>query len=105
MMKLMLIPDSKLLALKVAQYYRYDEKSAKTDEVLGVKYTVGDEHTFERYTIKVPGTSTPIVTQAKIDESPERIYLTFDDIIAKPYKNHRGDIELSLTATSVSLAK
>ena len=88
-----------LILLEVAPYYLYVD-GKKTDKLEGYRYTVVEDSTFEKFSIKVPS-SVPAITQEMIDASSKRIMVDFENAIAKPYKNHYGDYDLSISAVSI----
>lgn len=91
------------LLLNVAPYYEYVD-GKKTDSQLGYKYTVVEDKTFEKFSVKI-ASKAPVITQEQIDSSKERLKVTFDNAIAKPYKTFNGEYDLSVTASGITILK
>lgn len=99
-----IINGANLILLSVAPNYEYVDNK-KTDNLLGYKYTVVEDITFEKFVVKVPS-STPVMTQEQIDTAKDRIYVTFNNAIAKPYRNtSTGNYDLSINANGISIVK
>lgn len=94
---------AKLICLEVAPTFSY-ENGKRTDSQIGTTYTVVETQNFEKFKVKVANL-TPVLTQEQIDSSKERVYLTFENAIAKPYRTQSGEYDLSISATNVVLAK
>ena len=96
--------DANLILLSVSPNYEYVNNKI-TDNLLGYKYTVVEDITFEKLIVKVAST-TPVITQEQIDTAKDRIFVTFNNAIAKPYRNvSNGQYDLSINANSVSIVK
>jgi hypothetical protein len=89
--------------LTIAPWMKY-ESGKRTDIQQGFMYTVVDTATFEKYVIKIKGT-TPLLTDDQLASAKERIAVKFEEAICKPYKNASGNYELSITAKGISIAK
>lgn len=94
---------AEVVLLSVAPYYAYAD-GQKTDSMLGYKYGVVDMKNFDKFTVKVPS-KAPVITQEQLDASKERIKVTFENAIAKPYRINGGDYDLSITANGINLIK
>ncbi len=89
--------------LVIAPWMQY-ENGKRTDIQQGFMYTVVDTASFEKYVIKIKGT-TPLLTDEQLANAKDRIAVKFEDAIAKPYRNSNGNYELSITAKGISIAK
>ena len=92
-----------LILLDVAPYNAYVD-GKKTDTIVGYRYTVVEDKTFEKLIIKIPS-SEPAFTQEQIASSKERIKVSFDGAVAKPYRTMSGDYDLSISATAIRTVK
>ena len=87
--------------LSVAPVYDYVE-GQRTNTVVAIRYHVANPETFESFDVKVP-TTKPIVTQERIDNVDERLWVTFENAVVKPYKIEFGKAICSIAADSVKL--
>lgn len=87
--------------LSVAPVYDYVD-GKKTATVTAIRYTVANPETFENFEVKVP-TTKPIVTQDRIDNVDERLWVSFENAVVKPYRIEFGKALCSVTADSVKL--
>lgn len=87
--------------LSVAPVYEYAD-GKRTDTVSAIRYNVANPETFENFEVKVP-TTKPIVSQERIDNVDERLWVTFENAIVKPYKIEFGKAICSVSADSVKL--
>ncbi len=92
-----------LILLEVAPYNQY-KHGVKTDIVEGYRYTVVEDKKYEKLSVKIPS-STPAITNEQIESSKSKIFVTFENGIAKPYRTSNGEYALSCSATSVSIVK
>ena len=95
--------DAHQILLEVAPYYAYAD-GKKTDTLVGYRYTVVEDRNFEKFSVKIPS-STPAVSQENIDTAKQRIFVTFENAFAKPYRTQNGDYDLSISATGINLVK
>ncbi len=89
--------------VNIAPWKQYVD-GKRTDVQLGYSYTVVETNTFEKFTVKVAGT-TPLLTDEQLASAKDRITVKFEDAICKPYRNANGNYELSITAKGISIAK
>jgi len=94
---------AEVVLLSVAPYYAYAD-GQKTDSMLGYKYGVVDMKNFDKFSVKIQS-KTPVITQEQLDTSKERIKVSFDNAVAKPYRTTGGDYDLSVTASGITLLK
>lgn len=97
------IDGANLIILSVDAFYDYSN-GKKTDKMIGYRYTVGNDKTFDKFSVKIPST-TPAITQEQIDSSKTHVFVKFDNAIARPYRTQSGDYELSITASAISVVK
>lgn len=96
--------DANLILLSVRPDYEYVNNKI-TDNLIGYKYDIVEDISFEKLTVKV-ASITPVMTQEQIDNAKDRIYVTFNNAIAKPYRNtSTGNYDLSISANSISVVK
>lgn len=98
-----IIEDANLLLIDVMPYYEYND-GKKTENLLGYKYTVAEDKTFDKFSVKVPST-VPAITKEQLERSKERIRVTFENGYAKPYRTVTGDYDLSFNATGINIIK
>ncbi len=97
------VDGANTILLGVAPYYEYVD-GKKTENLLGYKYNIVEDKSFEKFSIKI-ASKAPVITQEQIDTSKERIKVSFENAIAKPYRTTYGDYDLSITATGISILK
>jgi len=97
------VNDANTLLLGVAPYYEYVD-GKKTEKLLGYKYNIVEDKTFEKFSVKI-ASKAPVITQEQVDASKERIKVTFENAFAKPYRTTYGDYDLSVSATGISILK
>ena len=97
------IDSANLYMLKVSPNYEYID-GKRTDTLCGYKYTVLEDKTFEKFSVKI-ASQAPAITQEQIDASKERIKVVFDNAIARPYRTYSNDYALSVTASGISILK
>lgn len=98
-----IIGGANQILLEVTPYYAYMD-GKKSDTILGYRYTVVEDKNFEKFSVKIPS-SVPAISQESIDSSKQRIIVTFDNAIAKPYRTQSGEYDLSISATGINIAK
>jgi len=97
------VNDANIILLGVAPYYEYVD-GKKTENLLGYKYNIVEDKTFEKFSVKI-ASKAPVITPEQIDSSKERIKVAFENAFAKPYRTFSGDYDLSVTATGISIVK
>lgn len=93
--------DAKLILLEVAPYYSYVD-GKRTNTLLGYRYLVVEDKTFDKMFVKIPS-PVPAVTMEMLETAKKRILVTFDNAMAKPYRNQNGDYDLSITASGINI--
>lgn len=88
-----------LLNVREAKEY---ENGKVTANIIGYRYEVVDTETFEKFIVKVLGTTT-VISQETIDKAPKKIKVNFSNAFAKPYRTPSGFYELSIKADSISI--
>ena len=97
------VDGANLILVDVSPYYAYVD-GKKTDNQLGHKYLVVEDKNFDKFFVKVPS-ATPIITSEQLSEAKQRIMVTFENGVARPYRTQNGEYDLSITATAVAIAK
>ena len=97
------IKNAPVLLLTITPWMQY-ENGKRTDIQQGFMYTVVETTNYEKFVIKIKGT-TPLLTDEQLANAKERIAVKFENAICKPYKNVNGNYELSITAKSITFAK
>ena len=92
-----------LILLEVNPYYQY-QNGVRSNEIEGYRYTVVEEKKYEKFSVKIPSTA-PAFTNEQIASAKAKIYVTFVNGIAKPYRTQSGEYALSISASSVSTIK
>lgn len=92
-----------LILLEVVPYYAYVD-GKKTDTLKGYRYTVVEDETFEKLSIKIES-ATPIVSSEQLASAKSHVLVTFDKAFAKPYRTNSGDFELSISASNMLIVK
>lgn len=87
--------------LNVAPIYDYVD-GKKTDTITSIRYSVANARTFETFDVKIQA-KQPIITQREIDNADERLFVSFENAIIRPYKIEFGKAVCSVTADSVKL--
>ena len=96
--------DSEIFALlNISEIYEYVD-GKRTANITEIRYTVANPDTFENFDVKVAG-SKAVITQKQLEESQERIWVTLENAIVKPYKAEYGKAECTVTADAVKIAK
>ena len=98
-----IIEDANLFLLDVMPYYEYND-GKKTENLLGYRYIVVEDSSFEKFSVKVPST-VPVINKEQLERSKERIRVTFENGYAKPYRTVTGDYDLSFSATGINIIK
>lgn len=94
-------PDPKVLLLAVEPFNKFVDGKA-TNEIGGQTYTiVAPLNGYERYLIKVPD-HPAVIKQEEINGS---ILISFENLVAKLYKDRNGDIQISCKADKAIIAK
>ncbi len=90
-----------LILLEVAPYYSYVD-GKRTDTMLGYRYLVVEDKTFEKMSVKIPS-SEPAITPETLETAKKRIMVAFNGAFARPYRTQNGDYDLSITATGIQI--
>lgn len=94
-------PDPKVLLLAVEPFNKFVDGKV-TNEVGGQTYTVvAPLNGYERYLVKVPDLPA-VIKQEEINGS---ILISFENLVAKLYKDRNGDIQISCKADKAIIAK
>ncbi|QAA30957.1 hypothetical protein [Clostridium manihotivorum] len=89
------------ILLNVKALKQYSEGKI-TDRLIGYSYEVVDLGSFEKFQVKVLG-EKEVITQQYIDNSENRLKVTFGNAIAKPYRSSNGNFDLSISADSINV--
>ena len=87
--------------ISVTPKYDYVNKQ-RTDTISAICYRVANPETFENFEVKVSSTKA-IVSQERIDNVDERLWVTFENAVVKPYKIEFGKAICTVPADSVKL--
>lgn len=98
------VNGAKMILVDVQPWHPYENNKADKTSILGYKYTVAENGSYEKFTVKV-STPTPIITPEQLEAAKEPIFVAFKDCFAKPYRNQNGMYDLSFTAATVSIEK
>ena len=94
-----LMGTNRFALLGVSPVYDYIDKK-RSETVSGIRYTVANPDTFETFDVKIAGTK-PIVSQEVIENVDERIWVSFENAVVKPYRIEFGKATCSVTADSI----
>ena len=88
-------------------YARHEyQDGEKTDKIAGIVYTVTGAKSYDQFDILVKETQ-PIITSEQLEElkeKDEKLLVTFDNAIVKPYYNERmKSIQDSIKADSIHI--
>ena len=95
------IPNDKFVVKQVSPIYDY-EKGVKTDKVVAYRYSLVDPEMFEPFDVKVEGT-TPVVTNEIVADRENRVCVTLENAVIKPYKIEYGKVKYSISADSIKV--
>lgn len=87
--------------LSITPVYDYID-GEKTDTISSIRYSVANARTFETFDVKIQA-KEPIISQREIDNADERLFVTFENAVIRPYKIEFGKAICSITADSVKL--
>lgn len=93
--------NNTFILLNVREAKNYEDGKV-TNDVIGYRYEVVDTETFEKFMVKVIGTS-PVISQESIENSTKKVKVSFTNAVAKPYRTSTGNYELSIKADSINI--
>ena len=97
------MPSEKYALRGVSSVYAY-ENGKRTDQLIGYRLLLTDLETLEAFDVRINGTKIA-VTQEMIDASDERLYVTLDNAMIKPYAINFGKAECTITCDAVKLVR
>ena len=83
------------------------ENGVATKEIDHIKYDVVNPHTYDRFTIKVPG-ATPVITTEQLESASPSVvaHLPVDQIQVSPYIDKKsGKLKVTITSPQISIVK
>lgn len=98
-----LFPDSNFMLMGVQPFYEYSD-GKKTTNLLGYKYEVVEDKSFERFTVKIES-KEPVITAEELSNSTSRVYVDFVNSNGHIYRTPAGQVEISFSAESMAIVK
>jgi len=92
-----------LVLLSISKDFAYID-GKKTDTLKGYRYNVVELDNYLKFTVKIQS-DNPIITNEQLENAKSKIMITFEDCMARPYRNSSNNYDLSFTATSISIIK
>ena len=99
-----IIGNVPLRLLGADKLYEYKD-GVRTDTQLGMKYTVGDTLTFQKFNVKVLGQLDSAIPFERIQDRAQPIYVSFKDAVGKLYRTNDGGMDVSVSATAMTEVK
>ncbi len=99
-----IIGAAPLRLLGADKLYEY-QNGNKTDTQIGMKYTVGEILTFQKFAVKVMGQNESAIPVERLQDKSKPIYVTFKDAVARTYRNNDNELDVSVRASAISEVK
>ena len=96
-----LFPDSNFILMGVQPFYEYKD-GKKTTNLLGFKYDVVEDSSFERFTVKIESKEAVITTE-DLAKYTSRVFVEFKNSKGHIYRTPVGSIEISFSADSMTI--
>lgn len=96
-----LFPDSNFMLMGVQPFYEYSD-GKKTTNLLGYKYDVVEDKSYERFTVKIES-KEPVITAEDLAKSKSRVFVEFDNSKGHIYRTPAGQMEISFSAETMTI--
>ena len=93
-------PSKEFPVLSISTKFEWKNKE-KTDNIIGYAVEVACPDSFEKFVVVVQ--EKPDITQDDIDNSEDRIWISFEDAFATPYEVQYGRAKLSVKAKALTV--
>lgn len=99
-----IIGSAPLVLLGADKLYEYKD-GVKTDHQLGMKYTVGEVLSFQKFTVKVLGQMDSAFPMERIQDRTKPIHVAFKDATGKIYRTNDNGMDVSVSASAITEVK